>query len=688
MGSVRHARMHFDVAVHLKRWGVAVDWCVQLLRRAVAVADAPATGGGSDSDGDAGHTAVAAAVAVAAETAALVAAHDLHATALPMLVGLVASLPRPPGPGPGPAARGAAMDLLSRARLSHGAACMKRRQYGEAVVAYLTASPPRPAEAVDAARQDGDWQRALMIAGRYAAPAPGGAGLDPRRVASEIVREYKESLEQAESGLFGAAEEADGGDDDGGGGLGLHCSAGAGAGAGAGASAVAGGMPTGLGTGDKAVDAAQIAVDYCADPESAVTILVLAQRWSAAVQVALKTRRADLLREEIAPAARAAAHAALAALPARSARQLALVGELQTLWGDHAARLTQVAGTEPALLAELHGAVGGDPSRPDGLGDADDGKSEYTAASRSTALSNLSGATSRSRASASSALSSASSSITVLSNTSLTSGRSSHRTTAFAIEGLDHTLLSRGEARGPGGSDLQGRKEHPRKAKRRERKAARGSDGGRDVWGLRREAAVCRELWGLANVAAAAKGVHDLCDALLLLPDPPSTGAGVGAGAGSSTISSDGDDALLAARLQRAADDHFAALKASPPPVAPMYPPHWMQKRLLTFVDKFQEYSEASLAATAAAAVAKEEEEEAAGDRAVVATEGEDNRAGADADADAGAVVAQAAELHAALLARRRGATASTWWQRAADGILLWQSLRRASLEMPPPSST
>jgi hypothetical protein len=558
---------------------------------------------------------------------------------------------------------------------------MKKRQYGEAVVAFLTASPPRPAEAVDAARQDGDWPRALMIAGRYAAAAPGGGGLDPRRVASEIVSEYKESLEQAESGLFGPAEAADGDDDDGGGGggLGLHSGAPAG-----GPAAAGGGLPTGLGAHDKAVDAAQIAVDYCDDPESAVAILVLAQRWTAAVHVALKARRADLLREEVAPAARAAAHAALAALPARSARHRALVDELQALWNDPIARLTQVASTEPALVAEVRGAAGGDGHRGDGHGDVDDGKSEFTALSRATTtLSHLSGATSRSRASASasaasaSVRSTASSSITVLSNTSLTSGRASQRPSAFAIEGLDHTLLSRGEARGPGGSDLHGRKEHPRKAKRRERKEARGSDGGRDVWGLRREAAVCRELWGLANVAAAAKGVRDLCDALLLLPPPdipPPAPASV-----------DADDAALAARLQRAADDHFAALKAAPPPVAPMYPPQWMQKRLLVHVDKFQEYTEASLAAHVAA---EGEEAEVAGAGAGAGAAGEDDAAGAGAGAGLGGVVAHAAAVQGALQAQRKGAPAGTWWQRAADGIRLWQSLRRTSLEMPPSTDT
>ena len=105
------------------------------------------------------------------------------------------------------------------------------------------------------------------------------------------------------------------------------------------------------------------------------------------------------------------------------------------------------------------------------------------------------GATSRSRASETST---ASSSISILSKLSLSSAHTQATTgTGFSIGGLDHTLLSRGEARGPGGTDLQqyqkrgkeGKKEHTtlRKQKRKNRQQARG-EGGRDVWGIKNEA--------------------------------------------------------------------------------------------------------------------------------------------------------------------------------------------------------
>ena len=96
-------------------------------------------------------------------------------------------------------------------------------------------------------------------------------------------------------------------------------------------------------------EAAQIAMEYCNDAESAVLMLILSQRWTAAVQAALKSQRRDLLNEEVAPAVRLAAQELLVALPLRSARQISLVSELNTLWSNPQLRLSQVASTEPHL---------------------------------------------------------------------------------------------------------------------------------------------------------------------------------------------------------------------------------------------------------------------------------------------------------------------------------------------------
>ena len=125
-----------------------------------------------------------------------------------------------------------------------------------------------------------------MIAGRYGSPitnSSGGSGsgsgggiksnnseLDPKRLAFDIVSAFKESLEQGESGIFGdigGAEIEDPTDGD---------------------------APSG-----KAVEAAQISLDYCDDVETAVSILLLSSKWMAAAQIALRTNRKDLLLEEV-----------------------------------------------------------------------------------------------------------------------------------------------------------------------------------------------------------------------------------------------------------------------------------------------------------------------------------------------------------------------------------------------------
>lgn len=175
---------------------------------------------------------------------------------------------------------------FQRLSLTLSCSCMTV-QFSEAVSAYLSASPPRAEDAVKAARLLGDWQLAIMIAGRYGnsnrgqggptantdaetAAGVNNADLDPKRVAFEIVSAFKESLEQGESGIFEDAADAD-----------LN--------------------PLGIGEEEegKALEAAQMSVSYCDDAETAVSILLLASKWTAAAQLALKVNRRDLFFDEV-----------------------------------------------------------------------------------------------------------------------------------------------------------------------------------------------------------------------------------------------------------------------------------------------------------------------------------------------------------------------------------------------------
>jgi hypothetical protein len=50
---------------------------------------------------------------------------------------------------------------------------------------------------------------------------------------------------------------------------------------------------------DRAVEAAQIRLDYCDDVQGAVAILLLAHKWREAVSVASKKREYNLLANEV-----------------------------------------------------------------------------------------------------------------------------------------------------------------------------------------------------------------------------------------------------------------------------------------------------------------------------------------------------------------------------------------------------
>lgn len=315
-------------------------------------------------------------------------------------------------------------------------------------------------------------------------------------------------------------------------------------------------------------------------------------------------------------------------------------------------RLTQVASTEPTLVAELNGGT----LNPDGTvwkdKDEDDTKSEFTV------ISKQSGASYISSASRTSVRSSASSSVSILSNLSIgsTGGRSTASTSAFSIGGLDHALLSRGTVTGPGGSDImEGKREPLRKYKRRQRKIGKG-EGGRDLWGLRREAAVCAELWSIGQVASIARIGKNICDILSLF------------------CHGNNKDINLACDLQNSIDIYVKELQQNPPVVAPMYPPQWMEMRLMKAVGRYQEELSPN------PYISK---------NIFISIQSNNNNNGinykGDDDNDEkieNNLVELAHQLYYSINQEKKQINATyNWWHTAAEGILLWQSYRRVILE-------
>ena len=228
---------------------------------------------------------------------------------------------------------------LCDVRRHYGELSLKKADYGEAISCFLNLLPPDAHSAVKAARFQGNWRLALAIAGRFANPVQSSAGddgtsigagatyegegegagseresgLSPQRVAQEIVSEFREALEQGESfgtkpfnaaAVFAAndGQSSAGGEGVGGG---VHnSSSGGGAPIDHSLTALSSFSPTGgaltLGVAvaeDKVLEAARLCVDYCADPEGAVSLLTTAQRWTSALELTVRFHRRDLQQE-------------------------------------------------------------------------------------------------------------------------------------------------------------------------------------------------------------------------------------------------------------------------------------------------------------------------------------------------------------------------------------------------------
>ncbi len=259
---------------------------------------------------------------------------------------------------------------------------------------------------------------------------------------------------------------------------------------------------------------------------------------------------------QIAAATRSAARELVKLLPKKGATIASLVAELSVTWADPADRLQKVSTTDSLLLEELQGGSATD-------GHVSDTASEYSAATQQSMMSYRSDARS---------LRSGTSTVSILSDISASAqsaAASQAPSTSFSIQGLDHSLLSRGKANKQATATTRSykRDQTERGQKRLEKSKTRH---GRDVWGLRRETAICDELVSFAYVSNVARSVRDTCDLLLILGTA--------------------EDHCLASRLQSALNDYVHLITTHPPPVAPMYPAEWLEKRGMKSVLHFQDF--------------------------------------------------------------------------------------------------
>ena len=183
-------------------------------------------------------------------------------------------------------------------------------------------------------------------------------------------------------------------------------------------------------------------------------------------------------------------------LTRRAKRHVELCTDLAELWVDPVLRLEQVSSTEASLLLCLSGdasAVGADTT--------DDSKSDFTSDTRYSLSSYVSNMSLHSNTSGTSTVS-------ILSGASDISVAS-----AFSVEGLDHSILSRGKEIVR--TKKSGEEKKKKKYKSNREKRGEGRTESRDVWGLRREVTLCDSLIRLANVSEVVASVVSLCDALI-----------------------------------------------------------------------------------------------------------------------------------------------------------------------------
>ena len=408
------------------------------------------------------------------------------------------------------------ISLLNRLYESYGDLCLKNLQDKEAIASFLMMDPPNAAKAIKAARGGSDWRLAMIISQRFEMSLP--PELKPIRLAGDLVLEYRGGLEMSQNTDFDDLDMPLSDDN------------------------VSSGVRLA-----RAIEASNMSVDFCKDSDTAVSILLLSRCWLQAVYLALNMGRNDLLVEDIASSIRDAGRVVLDGLKARPMRYKVLVASVETLWRDSDARMREVSQFDPLLAAEII-----EHSRE--FEDVDN-RSEYSALSNYSRASNIS-------------VQSGTSAVSILSNLTASSSISEASvSSSFSIEGLDHSLLSRGSKTSNRGGKLR-RKEAYVEKRERKQERKRGGKSGKDFSGVKAETENCMELWRFAQIGTISKYIQDLSDALLIL------GTRI--------------DLNLIKSIQKAMDEYVDVLSENISIIAPSYPLPWLQKRQMEVLMHFQ----------------------------------------------------------------------------------------------------
>ena len=128
-------------------------------------------------------------------------------------------------------------------------------------------------------------------------------------------------------------------------------------------------------------------------------------------------------------------------------------------------------------------------------------------------------------------------------------------------------------------------------------------------------------------------------------------------------------------------------------PVAPLYPPQWLQKRMMTSVMRYQEFIDDMVGNIDQDKVSDEDSNDDLMRRSTLVTANhshhkvskdnnvDDENKNIEIEDDTNREMhAMACNLHVNLSSQKKGESHQTWWQRATEGILVWQSSRKMCL--------
>jgi hypothetical protein len=199
----------------------------------------------------------------------------------------------------------------------------------------------------------------------------------------------------------------------------------------------------------------------------------------------------------------------------RQLKHVELVEKLTALWIDGAGRLKAVSEVDPGLLKAIQGRA--QDELEETRSDFGGGTSVY---------SNLSMLSSTSTSSVSSTLSMLSNLSDMDSNSNSGSqskkrgggggggaGGSAGGESSFAIDGIEHNLLSRGKTDRTEFTQY----DNPKLKKRKQKMRSKKEGGGRDIFGLKQEGVMARLLYTLGDISSVSITVNELCEALLLV---------------------------------------------------------------------------------------------------------------------------------------------------------------------------